>query len=324
MKSFHHITLSIKQVIVDYLLRGKIDLEPPYQREVAWNTYKQSELIQTLLDEYPIPALQFHKDLGGKFLYECMDGKNRLVALRKFITGDIKSSEGIAFKEMNEDARADFEGIQISICVFEHLTPREREDYFRRIQNGVRLNQTEIMWSECDHNLVIQMKLMKPKVEESIEDLWSTKRYADMMLYINIVAMILGKGPTLHSTHMMDWLDKQPKNSDYSAVMDAAKTIILNIATIDKLSTSNDKCKKFLILDVCHWMTHNGLKVPDVEKIDKFISDLDNLHAKGKEAPPASRLAIRYYEHIRDSVGSAGFSMKMAKARLQILTELLA
>ena len=79
MPTFHYRPMTI-QHLYHLLSRNKINTSPSYQREIVWNTKRQQGLIQTLLDRFPMPALNFC--LLEDETYECMDGKNRLESIR--------------------------------------------------------------------------------------------------------------------------------------------------------------------------------------------------------------------------------------------------
>lgn len=69
--------------------RGKIDLEPPYQRRPAWKTRQREALLESVFNGIPIPAVILYKTKSGRraFVYEVMDGKQRLETLLHFRYG---------------------------------------------------------------------------------------------------------------------------------------------------------------------------------------------------------------------------------------------
>lgn len=72
------------ETVLSQLARGNIDLNPSFQRRSAWSDYKQSLFIESLILGLPIPQLILAEDKRKKGSYIVIDGKQRLLALRKF------------------------------------------------------------------------------------------------------------------------------------------------------------------------------------------------------------------------------------------------
>ena len=76
------------------------DLDPEYQRAIVWNLDQQQKVIDTILRQYPLPALFFRK-MGNK--YECVDGKQRLTSLYKFWKNEISIPNETEYLNDNND-----------------------------------------------------------------------------------------------------------------------------------------------------------------------------------------------------------------------------
>lgn len=72
------------ETIVNQMRKGRIDLDPHFQRRNAWLSARKSQLIESIMLRYPIPqiVLAEYKDNPGS--YFVIDGKQRLLALRQF------------------------------------------------------------------------------------------------------------------------------------------------------------------------------------------------------------------------------------------------
>ncbi|KAG8934132.1 hypothetical protein FRC03_001340 [Tulasnella sp. 419] len=69
---------------------GDIELEPEYQRDVVWPDIKQTKLIDSLLRNFYVPPIIFRvteQDLNGHEKRICIDGKQRLTSLHRFMDG---------------------------------------------------------------------------------------------------------------------------------------------------------------------------------------------------------------------------------------------
>jgi hypothetical protein len=66
-----------------------IDVDPPYQREPVWDADRRRNLIRSILIGLPIGALTFNERAFPHWRV-CIDGKQRLLAVRAFISGELR------------------------------------------------------------------------------------------------------------------------------------------------------------------------------------------------------------------------------------------
>ena len=66
--------------------RGKILLQPDYQREYVWKPDLASRLIESLLLDIPIPPIYLAKLPSGN--HEVIDGQQRLTTIVNFLNGE--------------------------------------------------------------------------------------------------------------------------------------------------------------------------------------------------------------------------------------------
>ena len=143
-----------------------MNINPDYQRDVVWSEQRMIHLIDSLFNNYYVPPLIFKAITGVKEgtnerrkWRTCIDGKQRLTALRKFFDGEIpyidrhrqrwyycdpSTSQGSkSWKVLSDEDREFFNNIQIVNIEFEHLTDEQEEDMFQRVQLGVPLTVAE-------------------------------------------------------------------------------------------------------------------------------------------------------------------------------------
>ncbi len=72
------------EVMVGLLERGSIDLEPRFQRRSAWRDDRQSRFVESLVLGLPVPQLTLAEMSGRPHRYIVIDGKQRLLTLRRF------------------------------------------------------------------------------------------------------------------------------------------------------------------------------------------------------------------------------------------------
>lgn len=80
------------QVLIDLYGKGQINLNPSYQRGDVWSASMRSDLINSLWNNFNIPPVLFNQigDLDdGTFIFNTIDGKQRLTSFIKFFAGEI-------------------------------------------------------------------------------------------------------------------------------------------------------------------------------------------------------------------------------------------
>lgn len=69
---------------------GLIDLTPPYQRDVVWTEAKQMKLLDSLYRNFYVPpiVMVIVREEGHRVM-RCVDGKQRLTSIQKFMDGQV-------------------------------------------------------------------------------------------------------------------------------------------------------------------------------------------------------------------------------------------
>ena len=83
----------------DLYRRQLLDLEPPYQRRSVWNQSFKDYFIDTILLNYPAPAIFLYENIDARGIarYHVVDGKQRLTTVFEFLEGQYPVSD-IAIK----------------------------------------------------------------------------------------------------------------------------------------------------------------------------------------------------------------------------------
>lgn len=81
------------ETIVSQIKKGRIELNPKFQRREAWDDKRKSAFIESLICGFPIPQIILAEGKTKNDPYIVIDGKQRLLSLRRFlITTRIKNS----------------------------------------------------------------------------------------------------------------------------------------------------------------------------------------------------------------------------------------
>lgn len=154
------------ETLLGQLTRDNIDLDPAFQRRSAWRNTKQSLFIESLILGLPIPQLILADEKGRKGSYIVIDGKQRLLAIRRFCSLDpndgfiplklsglkeLKHLNGKSYRDLIEnpelsDDRAAFENSSIRTIVIRNWQDEEYlYEVFLRINTGsVQLSPQEL------------------------------------------------------------------------------------------------------------------------------------------------------------------------------------
>lgn len=85
---------------------GQVDIAPKYQRRERWDEARQSSLIESFLLNVPVPPLYLAEESIGRF--SVIDGKQRLTAIHRFLTNDLRLSQISTFTELEGARLEDF------------------------------------------------------------------------------------------------------------------------------------------------------------------------------------------------------------------------
>lgn len=144
-------TISALTGILD---RGKLELQPHFQREYVWSLRPElpSRLIESLLLDIPIPPIYLGKAPGGQL--EVIDGQQRLTTLVKFVRNEFElrklnrmnSLNGKTFKELTTEQQEKILGEPIRTIVIDSAGNSElRYEIFERLNRGsMALNEQEL------------------------------------------------------------------------------------------------------------------------------------------------------------------------------------
>ncbi|THU97548.1 hypothetical protein K435DRAFT_60783 [Dendrothele bispora CBS 962.96] len=172
------------QALYEQICSRDINLEPEYQRgrfpfalafdsvfnymsipDVVWTESKQIGLIDSILRNFYIPPIIFAVNAydDGSETKTCIDGKQRLTSLFKFMAGEIPHRDPITNEKfwyridpathsnarartprlLPEKYRRSFANKQIVCVEYQELTDENERDIFQRVQLGMALTPAE-------------------------------------------------------------------------------------------------------------------------------------------------------------------------------------
>jgi hypothetical protein len=141
----------------DLFKRGLLDLDPPYQRRSVWNQAYKDAFIDTILIEYPSPAIFLYEEISpeGQSKMHVVDGKQRLTSIFDFVAGRFPISEnaqlsqlrGKYFEQLPADVKTSFWTYEFSV---EYL-PTNEEALINGIFERINKNTAKLTRQELRH-----------------------------------------------------------------------------------------------------------------------------------------------------------------------------
>jgi hypothetical protein len=82
----HHSFPKPVQDIVNLYKNGQLNLSPGFQRDSVWTERDRSKLIDSIIRNYPLPAIFLHcREHNGQIVYDVIDGKQRIETILMFM-----------------------------------------------------------------------------------------------------------------------------------------------------------------------------------------------------------------------------------------------
>lgn len=138
--------------------RGKLILQPDFQRHFVWDKKKSSRLIESVFLDIPLPVIYLSEEKNGKEYI--IDGQQRLTAFFSFIDGNFFNGEAFRltglraftelnkklFKELDEELQDRIKYCKIRTITFKRESnPDLKFEIFERLNTGaVSLNYQEL------------------------------------------------------------------------------------------------------------------------------------------------------------------------------------
>ncbi len=134
--------------------QNSLELSPPFQRKPVWSLRNKCYLIDTILNNFPIPEvyIQVITDYKGNTKYTVVDGQQRIRAILEFIDGEYNLLEDECptfaekyFKDLPDGVKQEFWNYPLVTRELETNSLEEVRNVFRRLNKYVvPLNPQEL------------------------------------------------------------------------------------------------------------------------------------------------------------------------------------
>ena len=142
------------RMLTDFESRINVDAE--YQRGKIWSQPQQALLIDSIIRGFDIPKIFMRKlPDGSQFLFDVIDGKQRLTAIWRFVSDDFRLLKkidpfpglgdlgGKRWSELPNAAKDRLQFANITVSKIEDATEDDIHELFLRLQRGEPLNAAE-------------------------------------------------------------------------------------------------------------------------------------------------------------------------------------
>ena len=204
----------------DIYKRELLNLDPPYQRRSVWNQDFKDFFIDTLLLNYPAPALFMYEEINqnGIANYNVVDGKQRLSTIFDFVENKFPISEkaslnelrGKYFDEIDKNLKIKFWNYSFLV---EYLPTSDEciiNNIFDRINRNVaRLTSQELRHAKYYGVFISTVEEITDIVNEKFSNSMpriaqqSRKQMKDVELFAQILLMI-EEGPKGYNSDELD------------------------------------------------------------------------------------------------------------------------
>lgn len=204
----------------DLRQRDRLDMDPPYQRRSVWSDRYRQQFIDTILLDYPAPAIFLFSRINdsGITLYELVDGKQRLTAIYDFLEGrlavgdesPLKNMRGKYFSQLENDIKLQVYEYNFSV---EYLPTNNEEvinNIFDRLnRNVLRLTPQELRHARFDGPFINTAERLADWMKPDFENLFpriadASRRQMKDVEFIATLLLLLEEGPRGYSIAALD------------------------------------------------------------------------------------------------------------------------
>lgn len=328
----------------DLWIRKLLDMDPPYQRRSVWNQQFKDYFVDTVLLNYPAPALFLYENIGadGRSIYHVVDGKQRLTTLFEFIQGGFTVSDdsgstqlrGKYFSSLDDPVKKSFWGYQFLVEYIPTDDEKVINTIFDRINRNVsKLTPQELRHARLDGEFIRAAEGLAEWLTEALPKnfprfaLQSRQQMKDVE-FVALLLLLAEEGPKGYS---QDGLDEAftARDEAWDKRIEVENSFRTTITHIRNILDSSEEAKDLLATRlrnqadfyslfgaVKNLAADQRLCTPSesASRLLKFAIDVEDETVRGKTGD----LAVYY-----DAARSASNDKAPRENRISIITKLL-
>lgn len=318
----------------DLFNRQRLDLDPPYQRRSVWNQGYKDHFVDTVLLNFPAPAIFLFEELdpSGIAKYSVVDGKQRLTTIFEFVqnrfpvsdTAEATALRGKYFQDFGDNEKRTFWSYRFLV---EYLPSREDSfinDVFNRINKNVaKLTAQELRHAKFSGVFAQTSERLAEWMTESMPAKFPriTSASRAQMKDVEMVAqflLYLENGVSSFSQQDLDvayaerdaaWLVASDVERRFRAAIDFITSMLRNAAHGPRLVASRlqNQADFYSLFAAVSDLQQEGT-LPDSETCAARLVAFVDLFTDGPEPVPPEweDLADQYYEDARSASNDKG------------------
>lgn len=304
---------------------NQLQMKPTFQRNLVWTTKQKSFLIDSILNNYPVPEIYMQDIIyeDGKKEFVVVDGQQRITTCLEFINNDFvmdaKDSPtyaNLTFDEITPELKKRIYGYLFVVRLLPEMSDVELREIFSRLnRNNVVLNQQELRQATYWGQFINTMN------EIASNDIWrelgifssnDVKRMLDIEfiseLTIAVIHGVQNKKLTLDKYYEL-YEDEFPQKEDTKYIFDLVNREFLQILP-NFSRTRWSKKTDFYSLFVVFANHKDSLPLSETkrtqanEKLNTLANQIDNFVATEKMEEDLGKFSvpiIQYANSIRAS-----------------------
>ncbi|MFI3190835.1 hypothetical protein BCS42_03790 [Crenothrix sp. D3] len=269
---------------LDLYAQGKLNLNPPYQRKSVWMPKDKRFFLDTVLNNYPCPAiyLQKYTDEHYKTTYNVIDGKQRLTTVIEFYANKIRLPDDLGdvtlnnkkWSEIEDDkVKKNFLNYSFSVETLDSLDYTGWNTVFDRLnRNAKTLSHQELRHARFDGWLInrAEQEAENPFWKEiKISSTSKARRMKDVE-FISILMLVILEGEIVGFPQG----DLDILYARYNEISESDKTeeTFFENESFDDLNDGNEQDDSQLKFD--EKFVSYAIPQDDIDEFEKKLSDI--------------------------------------------------
>lgn len=329
----------------DLWTRRLLDMDPPYQRRSVWNQRFKDYFVETVLLNYPAPALFLYEDIGtdGRSIYHVVDGKQRLTTIFEFITGTFPvcdesastQSRGKYFASLDDHMKKALWGYQFLVEYIPTDDEKVINAIFDRINRNVaKLTQQELRHARLDGEFIRSAESLAAWTSEVLPKNFprfahQSRQQMKDVEFVALLLLLIEEGAKGYSQEDLDEAFTA-RDEAWDKSVEVENKYRETIAFIRSIVESSDQAKELLttrlrnqadfysLFGALKDLAEKGKQCASAEAAKRlldFVAKVEDEQSRAKDADVAS-----YYEAARSASNDKG----PRETRIAVISKLLA
>lgn len=319
---------------------GSLDLSPAFQRRPVWSDAQSSYLIDSILNDLPIPEIfvRTKTTAKGDTTVEVVDGQQRLRSIIRFFTNDLElvgkdvsdTWIGTTWDHLDSGLQEKFWSFKVVVRELENASDAEVRDMFRRLNaSQSSLNPQELRHSQYRGEFITV-------VESIADDSWWTanniatpaqcRRMLDVEfiseLMVGLISGPLDKKKRLeefYADYDEEFPDKDYWRNGFRETRDLTQKVVNG-----RFSGWNSKTEYYSLFLACARLVVDG-NVPEGPDMDGVIMRLMEFRQNVNQAKKRDNTTPfpTYVTDYADAVARASTDLGRRLYRIRVIETLL-